>query len=169
MTRLKKPLWMGTADDGAGDGSDAGASSSGGTGDQGDKTFTQADMDRVVAERLKREREATRTKYADYDAIKAKAEGAKTLEDRIAEMETRATKAEIDALRSKYAADVPEKLRPLLTGRTDEELKAQAALLAEGESERKKQGNHVPREGETTKPGEDGLRNFARDLFKSGD
>lgn len=134
-----------------------------------EQTFTQADLDRIVADRLKREREATKTKYADYDDLKTKAEGAKTLEDRIAEMEARATKAEVAALRSRYAADVPEKLRPLLTGTTDEELKAQRDLLVEGEAERKKQGNHVPREGETNKPVDDGLRSFVGDLFKSGD
>lgn len=134
-----------------------------------DQAFTQADLDRIVAERLKREREATKTKYADYDELKTKAEGAKTLEDRIAEMEARTAKAEVDALRSKYAADVPEKLRPLLTGTTDEDLKTQRDLLIEGESERKKQGNHVPREGETNKPGEDGMRTFTRGLFKTDD
>lgn len=34
-----------------------------------EKTFTQADLDRIVGERLSRERE----KFADYDAIKEKA------------------------------------------------------------------------------------------------
>jgi hypothetical protein len=34
-----------------------------------EKTFTQAELDAVVKDRLKRERE----KYADYDAVKAKA------------------------------------------------------------------------------------------------
>lgn len=133
---------------------------------QQEQTFTQADLDRVVAERLKREREATKAKYADYDELKTKAEGAKTLEDRIADMEARATKAEVEALRAKYAADVPEKLRPLLTGTTDEELKAQRDLLAEGEAERKKKGNHVPREGETpSKKSDDTLREFTHGLF----
>lgn len=136
-------------------------------GDKGkqDQTFTQADLDRIVADRLKREREATKTKFADYDDLKAKAEGAKTLEDRIAEMESRTAKAEAEALRSKYAADVPEKLRPLLTGSTDAELKAQRDLLVEGEAERKKQGNHVPREGENPKSKDDPMRELARGLF----
>jgi hypothetical protein len=80
-------------------------------------------------------------------------------------MEERATKAEAEALRARYAVDVPEKLRPLLTGTTDEELKAQRDLIVEGEAERKKSGNHVPREGETPKPGEDEMRTFARGLF----
>jgi hypothetical protein len=134
-------------------------------GDPKPDTFTQADVDRIVAERLKREREATKTKYADYDDLKARAGEATTLEERIAAMEDRATKAETEALRAKYAVDVPEKLRPLLTGTTDEELKAQRDLIVEGESERKKNGNHVPREGNNPKPGTDGMREYTRNLF----
>ena len=135
-------------------------------GDPKPESFTQEDVDRIVTERLKREREATKTKYADYDALKTKAGEATTLEERIAAMETRAQQAEIAALRAQYAADVPERLRPLLTGTTDEELKAQRDLIAEGEVERKKNGNHVPREGNNPKPGEgDGMREFARELF----
>lgn len=38
-------------------------------GGEGDKTFTQADLDRIVGERLTRERE----KYKDYDTYKEKA------------------------------------------------------------------------------------------------
>lgn len=132
------------------------------------ETFTQADVDRIVAERLKREREATKTKYADYEDIKAKAGEATTLEERVAAMEKRATEAEAAALRAQYAADVPEKLRPLLTGTTDEELKAQRDLLVEGEAERKKQGNRVPKEGTTTESaptGDDEMREFTRNLF----
>ena len=36
-----------------------------------DQTFTQADLDRIVSERLQRER----AKFADYDDLKAKAAG----------------------------------------------------------------------------------------------
>lgn len=132
------------------------------------EAFTQADVDRIVAERLKRERETTKTKYADYDDLKAKAGEATTLEERVAAMEKRATDAEAAALRAKYAADVPEKLRPLLTGATDEELKAQRDLIVEGEVERKKHGNRVPKEGTSTSSspnGEDEMRGFTRDLF----
>ena len=60
---------------------------------------------------------------------------------------------------------MPEKLRPLLTGSTDAELKAQRDLLVEGEAERKKQGNHVPREGENPKSKDDPMRELARGLF----
>jgi hypothetical protein len=37
--------------------------------EEGDKKFTQEDLDRVVADRLKRET----SKYSDYDELKAKA------------------------------------------------------------------------------------------------
>lgn len=137
------------------------------TGDAGKtETFTQADVDRIVADRLKREREATKTKYADYDDLKVRAGEATTLEERVAAMEERAQKAEVSALRAQYAADVPERLRPLLTGTTDEELKAQRDLIVEGEAERKKQGNHVPSEGKNPKPKDDDSRAFVRELFQ---
>lgn len=136
--------------------------------DPGDKpeTFTQADVDRIVADRLKREREATKAKYADYDDLKAKAEGAKTAEERIAALEADISAAKVEALRAKYAADVPERLRPLLTGSTDDELKAQRDLLVEGESDRKRRGNRVPGEGSTPSgSGDDEMREFTRNLF----
>lgn len=139
-------------------------------GDEG-KTFTQADIDAAVDKAAARiradERRKVMERFADYDEVKAKAETATTLEERVAAMEKRATEAETAALRAKYAADVPEKLRPLLTGTTDDELKAQRDLLVEGEAERKKNGNHVPREGNNPKPkkGRDDDRTFVRELF----
>lgn len=141
------------------------------------QSFTQADVDRIVAERLKREREATKTKYADYESIKAKAGEATTLEERVAEIEARASKAEAEALRARVAGEYGistkrgEKGEPsdadlFLTGSDEETLKAQAERLAARESERKKRGNRVPDEGNATpKPGEDQMRDFTRNLF----
>lgn len=138
-----------------------------------EQTFTQSDVDRIVADRLKREREATRTKFADYDDLKAKAGTATTLEERVAAMEKRAIEAETSALRAKYAVDVPEELRPLLTGSTDEDLAVQRDLLVAkvqreelAVAERKKQGNRVPREGDIPKTGgNDPNREFVNELF----
>lgn len=45
--------------------------------DDGEKTFTQAELDKIVNERLTRER----AKFSDYDDLKAKAEKAAKLED----------------------------------------------------------------------------------------
>lgn len=139
-----------------------------GEGEQQEQTFTQAEVDRIVSDRLKREREATKTKYADYDDLKAKAEGAKTAEERIASLEQEIQKSKVEALRAKYAADVPERLRPLLTGVTDEELKAQRDLLVEGEAEREKNGNHVPSEGAHPNPAVDAKREWLRSTLQEG-
>ena len=104
-----------------------------------DKTFTQADVDAIVDKRLARERE----KYADYDAIKAKAakfdeaeQAAKSelqkAQEAAAELQTKlsAREKELAAVkaRGKVAAEmnVPE---GLLTGETEEACKAQAEKL----------------------------------------
>ena len=126
-----------------------------------EQTFTQADVDRIVRERVKRERE----KFADYDDLKAKAGEKATAEERIAALEREVEASRLEALRAKYAADVPEKYRALLTGSTDEELAAQRDLIVDRESERKKQGNHVPREGQNPQAADDPMREFARGLF----
>ncbi len=128
------------------------------------ETFTQSDVDRIVRERVQRER----AKYADYDALKAKAEGAKTVEDRLAEMEKRTAAAEASALRSDVAARhgiSAEDRDLLLTGTDAETLEAQAKRIAEA-SERKKKANIVPREGNNPKAtGGDEEREFVRKLF----
>lgn len=148
-------------------GGDGGAS--GGDGGNKPEAFTQADVDRIVADRLKREREATKTKYADYDDLKAKAEGAKSAEDKIAELqkEMEATKREALKRRVQAAHGISDEDADLfLTGSDEESLTAQAKRLAERESERKKRGNRVPNEGKTTsQSGDDQMRDFARDLF----
>ncbi len=128
------------------------------------ETFTQSDVDRIVRERVQRER----AKFADYDMLKAKAEGAKTVEDRLAEMEKRTAAAEASALRSDVAARhgiSAEDRDLLLTGTDAETLEAQAKRIAEA-SERKKKANIVPREGNNPKAtGGDEEREFVRKLF----
>jgi hypothetical protein len=138
--------------------------------------FTQADVDRIVADRLKREREATKAKYGDYDDLKKKAEGAKTVEDRVAEVERKAQESEARALRAEVAnaKGLTASQAKRLIGSTKEELEADAEELLKdfevSESERKKRGNRVPDEGKTTrKPGEDKLQEFSRTLFGRDD
>ncbi|MFT3871073.1 MAG: hypothetical protein QM714_00270 [Nocardioides sp.] len=141
-----------------------------------DQTFTQADVDRIVSERVQRER----ARYADYDDLKKQAEGAKTLEDRLTDLEAKGVKAEQRALRAEIAAefgistkrgakDEPSDADLFLTGADEKSLRSQAERLAARESDRKKQGNHVPREGENPQPAEDVTREFVRELFGSGD
>ena len=169
MHRLKKPIWMMTASE-SGEGGD-GANGSGGSGGQGgtDQTFTQADVDRIVADRLKREREAVKAKYADYDDLRAKAEGAKTAEERMAELEKEiaATKHEALKRRVQAAHGISDEDADLfLTGTDEESLTAQAKRLADRESERRKSNNVSPREGNNPKSdGSGDLGEFTKNLF----
>lgn len=103
-----------------------------------DKTFTQAEVDAIVRDRLKREREATAAKFGDYDELKTKAAAAdssKTQLDKMAEqlaaIETRASKAEAANLRNDVitAKKVPAKLAGRLRGATQAELEADADEL----------------------------------------
>lgn len=132
--------------------------------DKQEHTFSQADVDRIVRERVKRERD----KYADYDDLKAKASTAQTAEERIAELEQRYQQAETRALRSdiaaKYGIDAEDR-DLFLTGTDEETLTAQAKRLADRESERMKRSNHVPDEGNTPATQPDDMRAFTRDLF----
>ena len=104
------------------------------------KTFTQADIDRIVADRLKREA----AKYSDYDDLKAKAarlveleEKDKTDAQRLADsnraLEDRAKKAELDACRMRIAIrkGLTEAQVKRLVGATEEELEADADELLE--------------------------------------
>lgn len=134
---------------------------------QQEQTFTQADVDRIVRERVQRER----SKFADYDDLKAKAEGAKTVEQQLAEMRAENAKMQRDNLAARIAAKhgiPPEDADLFLTGSDEATLTAQAERLAAREGEMRKQGNYVPNEGRTTtNPGDADVRAFARQLFDS--
>jgi len=147
-------------------GADNAGASGGGEQQEQKATFTQADIDKAVRERLAREK----SKYADYDDLKAKAEGAKTLEQQVAELKQQQSAAEARALRSDIAAKhgISAEDRDLfLTGTDEETLTAQATRLAGREVDRKKQGNVAPKEGGTTSSGsaDSEMRDFARNFF----
>lgn len=139
-------------------------------------TFSQADVERIVRERLAQQ---AKNKFGDYDDLKTKAGESQTLEQRIAEMESRTQKAEAEALRARVAAEfgVSTKKGPkgepsdadlFLTGTDVDSLTAQAQRLAAREVDRKKQGNFAPKEGQSpsdTGDSED-LRDFTKKLFK---
>lgn len=105
------------------------------------RVFTQAEVDAIVGDRLSRER----AKYADYDAIRAKAEqfdaaeAANQTELQRAQNSANQYKAELDAMKKANAArDARDKVAAekkvpanLLTGETEEDCRAQAdAILA---------------------------------------
>jgi len=151
-----------------------GTSENDGTGSGEPQTFTQEQVNELVGKARTDERRKAQSKYADYDEIKTKAEGAKTLEDRIAEIEGRAKDAETRALRSDIAAKhgiAAEDRDLFLTGTDEETLTRQAERLAERVADRKKQGNTAPKEGGNPNPvdtkGDE--RAFVRQLFGKDD
>ena len=105
--------------------------------DSVEKTFTQSELDQIISERLKRERE----KYIDYDSLKEKAQRLDQIEEdaksELQKAQERAEKLqtelselkhaeEVRAIRDKVAqtTGVPSSL---LTGNTEEECTEQAA------------------------------------------
>ena len=102
-----------------------------------EKTFTQAELDQIISERLKRERE----KYVDYDSLKEKAQKLDQIEEdaksELQKAQERAEKLqtelselkhaqEVRAIRDKVAQEtgVPASL---LTGDTEDACNQQAA------------------------------------------
>ena len=70
---------------------DADATTDGDQGDQKPQTFTQADVDKIVRDRLAQQ---AKNKFANYDEYKAAAEGAKTVEQKLADLEAKHAEAE---------------------------------------------------------------------------
>lgn len=115
-----------------------------GSGDKGaagsEKTFTQDDLNRIIDDRLQRERR----KYTDYDQLK---ESVSTFEQQMAKRDEQlaalktqldqitaaAKQAQAESLRTKVAArhKLPEALAERLRGETEEDLEADAKSLAE--------------------------------------
>jgi len=143
--------------------------------EKGEAVFSQADVERIVRERLAQQ---AKNKFGDYDDLKSKAGETLTLEQRLAEMEKEAAATKAEALRARVAAEFgisvkkgpkgePSDADLFLTGSDESTLTAQAERLAGREADRKKQGNFAPKEGTTTTTGGDDedLRGFARKLF----
>jgi hypothetical protein len=144
------------------------------------KTFTQeefdaalqaavtAEVEKTAAKIRADERKKAGEKFADYDELKTKAEGAKTLEDRVAGIEQLAKEAEERALRAEVANAkglTPTQAKRLV-GASKEELEADADELIQDIGAQKKTGNHVPREGKNPKSGKtDEMSEFTRGLF----
>ena len=99
------------------------------------RTFTQAEVDAIVSDRLKRER----AKYSDYEDIKAKAEAAQSGQDDLQKATARADdlQKQLDALtEANKARDLREKIAEetgvpakLLRGDSEEDLRAQAQAI----------------------------------------
>lgn len=111
------------------------------TTEKPEKTFTQAELDAIISDRLKRERE----KHADYDTLKEKAQKLDEIEEKNkSELEKATEKAtrledelnkirkqnEISEIREKVAKEAGIDAK-LLTMETEEDCKAQAQTLME--------------------------------------
>lgn len=145
-----------------------------------EKTFTQSEVNAIVGERLKRERE----KYADYDELKGIAEKYNhSIETNKTEMQ-KANEAienlknqldgymkaeEIRKVREKVSSEtkVPHSL---LTGETEEDCKKQAeAILAFAKPKtypaaQKNHANHNPLDAV-----DESMREFAHQIFGKGE
>ena len=136
-----------------------------------EKVFTQAEVDRIVSERLRREDvKGLKAKAAEYDRL---ADAQKTAEQRAAEAlaqaESKARDAEALAIRYQVAAQygiTKDDADLFLLGSDIDTIKAQAERLTERDGQRRKQGNYVPTEGKTPAvDGTDPIREFTRGLF----
>lgn len=136
---------------------------------------TQADLNKIIRERLDRER----GKFADYNDLKAKAakfdEVEAASQSELEKANNRATAAErerddarAEGLRLRVAAKhgiSDEDADLFLTGTDEETLTKQAQRLTDREADRKKQGNFSPREGTTSTSVDTDERQVARALF----
>ena len=96
-----------------------------------EKKFTQADVDRIVSDRLKREKET----HGDNEALKAenaalKASLASEQTARIG-LEGKIATSEGAALKAKIAKEenLPEGLIPLITGKTEAEIRSAMKIM----------------------------------------
>lgn len=133
---------------------------------------SQEELNKIIEKRLARER----SRFEDYDDLKAKAQKLDDIEaankselekvnDAKAAAEKAAAEAQAEALRWKVAAKhgvSDEDAELFLTGTDEQTLTRQAERLADRKPSRT---NTVRREGSTTKPEEDEMREFTRQLF----
>jgi hypothetical protein len=79
-----------TTSSGTGSGSDSGSASSTSQQGKSEQTFTQDAVNRMIEDRLARERK----KYADYDDLKAAADKSKPLEERVTKLQQQLSERE---------------------------------------------------------------------------
>lgn len=128
------------------------------TADEFKAITSQDDLNKVINERLTRER----AKFADYKDLKTKASEFDKLQAanqteaekaaaRVAELEAElnGVRSESNRLRiaTEHGITDADDIRLFLTGTDEETLTEQARRLAERTADRKKNGNRVPNEG----------------------
>lgn len=138
-------------------------------------TLSQEDVDaaveKIAAKIRADERKKVAARFADYDDLKVKAEGAKSVEQQLADLKTQNAKILRDNLAARIAARhgiAPEDVDLFLTGSDEDTLTAQAKRLAERDLAVKKSGPVVPNEGTASRnnnSADSAQRDFARRLF----
>jgi hypothetical protein len=112
------------------------------------------------------------TKASQLDTlVEASKSAEERLNERASKAETERDDARAEAARLRIAVQHGISLEDadlFLTGKDEETLTAQAKRLTDRDAERKKQGNHVPREGATPPATENTELAFARELFSPG-
>lgn len=147
-----------------------------GTGDEFKPITSQDELNKVLDDRLRRER----SKFSDYRDLKAKAAKLDEIEQanqteaekaqaRIKQLEDELSSAQRDSLRRKVAVEHgisdQDDIDLFLTGADEETLTKQAKRLSDRTADRKRQGNHVPREGNTSASSPNDERAAVRGLF----
>ncbi len=119
---------------------------------------TQEELDQVLGERLKRERETALKPYADYEQIKkdlSTAQGQLAERDKtIAALGVKVKGYETDSAKTRIAlaAGLPYEMRTRLTGETEDELKKDAELLVKQIGQQRKEDPAPLRNPEGTPP-----------------
>ena len=139
-----------------------------------ERTFTQAEVDRIVSDRLKREGVAeAKRKAAQFDELQ---ESSKSELQRLAEQVETLTKAQqaeaVKAVRYRIAAEhklSTEDADLFLTGADEEIITAQAKRLADRGQEQRQHGGYAPNEGQQPPFQADERRKFSRDLVARSD
>ena len=103
--------------------------------------FSQDELDNILEKRLERER----SKFKDYDDLKAQAAGIETLKseyesklaaagEKASELEKQVHKASLETERVKIVHDfkLPDELAEFVTGESAEDMRARAEKLAHG-------------------------------------
>lgn len=150
------------------------------TGNQAERTFTQDEMNAIIADRLSREK----SKYADYDELKAKAlkfdEAEESSKSELQKQTERADKlqAQYDALiksndirntREKVAKETGVPLE-LLTGADEESCKAQAEAILKFAKPKNYPGTKTtPTQQSGGSSTDNAMRELAHQLFRKGE
>lgn len=133
----------------------------------GERTFSQADVDRMIADRLSREQK----KYADYDALKAAKEELDKLKDgqkselekanaarekaeaKAKEFEAKVKLMELNALKSKLAAEagIPAEFADRIRGEDEASIKTDIESLKKLFPQKAAGGQGAPQAGNAPK------------------